>query len=123
MTDNNLTPPEPPADPTIVQQPEFKQGRRGETDKGVPLVAYIAMVSPTLAHDDPRQQEFVTDLQEITKSVAPGLSEHRASLDPKPPGSFDARYFLDFDDDDDPYDDGEDYDAYGDDQEDWEGLP
>lgn len=95
---------------------------RGETDKGVPLVAYVAMVSPTLAPDDPRQESFVKELTEVTSTASSAISSHRQGLDPLPPRSFDARHFVDFDDDEDPYDDGEDFDTYEDigNVEDWE---
>lgn len=89
---------------------------RGETESGIPLVAYIAVVSPTIGHDDPRMQEFDTELRRVAGT--PELVEHRRSLDPPPAQGFDARHFIDFDDEDE-WDDG-DVDEYDDHPgEDW----
>lgn len=39
---------------------------QGETANGVPVLAFVAYVMPTIPADDPRQAEFVAELEEHT---------------------------------------------------------
>ena len=36
----------------------------GETESGTPVHCFITRISPTIPRDDPRQEEFVRELQE-----------------------------------------------------------
>ena len=45
----------------------------GVTESGTPVHCYITRIAPTIPKDDPRQEEFVKELQECQAPTVPGI--------------------------------------------------
>jgi hypothetical protein len=45
----------------------------GETSSGTPVHCYITRIAPTIPKDDPRQAEFMKELQEQRPPTVPGI--------------------------------------------------
>lgn len=45
----------------------------GTTESGIPVHCYITRLAPTIPVDDPRQAEFVRELQEQEPPTVPGI--------------------------------------------------